>query len=245
MHFDWSTLVLQTANVLILLWLLRRFLFRPVVTIVAERRNAAEKLLADAAAAREQAQAQVEQTARRQQALTADSEHILADARTAAETERAAVLERSKTDAAQVLEAAQANLEQRRGQMRRDLEVEACHLAVAIASRLLARIPPSAVNAALLEALGGLSVGEWRQLAGPGDSVEVVTTSPLDAATQAACADMVQQRLGCPVSFETDPSLIAGVELRGPHAHWHNNWRADLDRIAEELSLDDKHLSVA
>ncbi len=43
MHFDWSTLILQTIDVLVLLWLLRRFLFRPVVAIIEERRNAAEK----------------------------------------------------------------------------------------------------------------------------------------------------------------------------------------------------------
>ncbi len=53
MHFDWSTLSLQTINILVLLWLLRRFLFRPVVAIIAERKGAAEKLLADAAAARD------------------------------------------------------------------------------------------------------------------------------------------------------------------------------------------------
>lgn len=245
MHFDWSTLVLQTVNVLILLWLLRRFLFRPIVSIIAERRNAAEKLLADAETVREQAQSQVEQTARHEKVLSADSEQILADARAAAETERTALLERSKTDAAQMLDAAQASLEQQRGQLRRDLEVEARHLAVVIASRLLDRIPPSAVNAALLESLGGLSAAEWRPLAEPGDTLEVVTATKLDAATQAACTDMVRQRLGCPVRFATDPSLIAGVELRGSHARWHNNWRADLDRIAEELSLDDKHLSMA
>ena len=50
MRIDWTTLALQTINVLVLVWLLARFLFRPVMTIIAERRAAAEKLLADAAA---------------------------------------------------------------------------------------------------------------------------------------------------------------------------------------------------
>ena len=49
MRIDWSTLALQTVNVLVLVWLLARFLFRPVMAIIAERRIAAEKLLADAA----------------------------------------------------------------------------------------------------------------------------------------------------------------------------------------------------
>ena len=59
MRFDWTTLALQTVNVLVLLWLLRRFLFRPVVEIIAERKDAAEKLLAEAAAARDAGQGRV------------------------------------------------------------------------------------------------------------------------------------------------------------------------------------------
>lgn len=245
MHFDWSTLVLQTVNVLVLLWLLRRFLFRPVVAIIAERKDAAEKLLADAAAAREQAHTQADQTARHEKALAADSDRILAAARAAAETERTELLEQSKQEAAAIHNAAQADLELQRGQFRRELEAEARNLAVTIASRLLGRVPPQAVNAALLNSIDTLSPEEWQTLAEPGETLEVVTAVPLDAAAQAACVDMVRKRLGCSVQFGTDPSLIAGVELRGPHARLHNNWRADLDRIAEELSQDDKHLLVA
>ena len=55
MHIDWWTLALQTVNVLVLIWILARFFFRPVVNIVAKRQEEASKLLADAAAARQQA----------------------------------------------------------------------------------------------------------------------------------------------------------------------------------------------
>jgi F-type H+-transporting ATPase subunit b len=245
MHFDWSTLILQTVNVLVLLWLLRRFLFRPVIAIIAARREAADKMLADAARVREQAQAQAEQTAQHEKALAADSDRVLADTRATAETERIAILERSKSEAAELRDVAQAGLDRERGQMRHELQVQARHLAVTIASRLLGRIPAQAVNAALLESLRSLPGDEWRRLAGPGEALEVVTAVPLDPGAQAACTEMVRQRLGCPVQFGTDPSLIAGVELRGPHARLQNNWRADLDRIAEELSQDGKHLIVA
>jgi len=245
MHFDWSTLALQTVNVLVLLWLLRRFLFRPIVAIIADRKNAAEKLLADAATARDQAQALAAQAAQHGKSLTADGDRILADARAAAATERTELLERSKNEATSIRDAAQAGLEQQRQQIRRELEVEARQLAVTIASRLLGRVPAQAVNAALLESLGKLSADEWHRLAGPGETLEVVTAASLDAAAQTACTEMVRRRLGCSVHFGTDPSLIAGVELRGPHAKLHNNWRADLDHIAEELGQDDKHIIVA
>ncbi len=41
MRIDWWTLALQTVNVLILIWILSRFLFHPVVAIIDERRAAA------------------------------------------------------------------------------------------------------------------------------------------------------------------------------------------------------------
>ncbi len=41
MRIDWSTLALQTINALVLIWLLARFLFRPVAGIIAERQKAA------------------------------------------------------------------------------------------------------------------------------------------------------------------------------------------------------------
>ncbi len=246
MHFDWSTLILQTVNVLVLLWLLRRFLFRPVVAIIAERKNTAEKLLTDAASKMQSAQTQAEQTALHEKALASDGDRILADARASAQTERTTTLDAARLEADKMRAAAQAELETQRNQMRLDLDSQARQLAVAIASRLLGRVPRSAVDAALLEALDTTwSPDQWNGLAAAGETLEVVTASPLEAAMQAACTTMIQKRLGCSVQFATDPSLIAGVELRGPHARLHNNWRADLDSIAEELSHDDKTIVMA
>ena len=44
MHIDWSTLALQTINVLILVWILARFLFRPVREIIAKRQAKADAI---------------------------------------------------------------------------------------------------------------------------------------------------------------------------------------------------------
>jgi F-type H+-transporting ATPase subunit b len=251
MHFDWSTLVLQTINILVLLWLLRRFLFRPVVAIIAERKEAAEKLLADADAARDQAEAAASQAAIREKTLAADSEHILAHAHAAAETERAKLLERTAQEAARAHDAALASLELDRARMRRELEGEARTLAVTIASRLVDRMPSQALNAALLQSLdtwlGTLPPEKLGALAQANEPLEVVTAARLDDPTQAACRDMLGRSLGGTptLQFAVDPSLIAGVELRGSHGTLRNNWRADLDHIAQELSRDDEQRAVA
>ena len=56
MHLDAWTFALQTVNAAVLVWLLARFLFRPVMDIVAARRTEAAKLLAEADAARDEAE---------------------------------------------------------------------------------------------------------------------------------------------------------------------------------------------
>ena len=43
MHFDWSTLALQTVNFAILVWLLHRFLYRPVLRLLDARRTEIDK----------------------------------------------------------------------------------------------------------------------------------------------------------------------------------------------------------
>ena len=246
MHFDWSTLVLQTVNVLVLLWLLRRFLFRPVVAIIEQRKAAAEKLLADATAAREEALARSTQAAARDKAVAADRDRVLADARAAAETERAAFLAQARQEAVAVQDAARAGLARERGEMLRSLETEARDLAVAIASRLLRQLPAEALNAALLRSadawIASLPQEDMLALTGSGEPLLVLTAAPLDDAGKA----LLGHRFGVtPLRFETDPSLIAGIELHGSHARLRNNWRADLDRIAEELKQDDHPLAMA
>jgi len=248
MRFDWTTLLLQTVNLLVLVWLLRRFLFRPVMAIIAARKSAAEALLADAEAARAAARAEAERVAKRQKSLVAEGDQLLADAHASAEAERTELLEQARQEAARTQHAAETTLDQERARIRRGLEAEARQLAVTIAARLLARLPPQAATAALLQMLDAwlatLPASVLANLARAGETLEVATAAPLDEPAQEACTTMLRRWLGdgSRLRFVTDPALIAGVELRGPHARLSNTWRADLDRIAEELAKDDRGL---
>ena len=100
---------------------------------------------------------------------------------------------------------------QDRARQRRALEAEARQLAVTIAARLLARIPPQAATAALLEMLDAwlatLPAADLTNLAGAREPLEVATAAALDEAAQAACAAMLRRRLGdgLRLRFVTDP----------------------------------------
>ena len=57
MDFDWTTFALEALNFLVLVWLLKRFFYQPVLAVIEARRVATAKTIADAAAVRREAEA--------------------------------------------------------------------------------------------------------------------------------------------------------------------------------------------
>jgi F-type H+-transporting ATPase subunit b len=64
-EFDLTTVVLEAANFLVLVWLLKRFLYRPIMAVIEKRRADSEKMLADAEKERRDAEALKEEYAAR------------------------------------------------------------------------------------------------------------------------------------------------------------------------------------
>ena len=50
MELSWSTFVLEIINFLVLVWILKRFLYKPVLEVIARRRAGIEKTRVDAEA---------------------------------------------------------------------------------------------------------------------------------------------------------------------------------------------------
>ena len=242
MHLDWSTLALQTVNVLVLLWLLQRYLFRPVTAIIASRRQAAETLLAEAAAQRTAAQVTADELARRAANSAAEADQMRAAAAASAAAERTRLLAEARAEVGRVRTEAAAAIRRERTAQRQALESQARTLAVAIASHLLARLPGPAATTAMLAALdaelAALPPEQVHALAGP---LELVSAAPLSSSEQAACVALLGRRFDPPpaLQFRVDPGLLAGIELRGAHAVLRRSWQAELDRIGADLHLDD------
>ncbi len=250
MPFDWWTLALQAINVLVLVWILGRFFFRPVAAIVAKRREKTERLLADAEAKRQQAERERAAAEAAHAQVAEERERLMAEAQKAAEAEKARLLSQSAEDLARQQEEASHNLARQQAEAEGKLIDRASDLSVEIAKRLLCRLPPDASFAAFLagieRALHDLpSDGAAGFADADGDHpIEVVTAVPLDA-DQTAQVHAVLQSVGgsgVHVAFRTDPGLIAGIEVRARNTTIRNNWQADLARIREELAHDPNHL---
>src|SRR5579863_3705837 len=140
MTIDWWTLGIQTVNVLILIWLLGRFFWRPVAGMIEQRRAAAQKLLAEAEEKRRQATAALAEIETTKAGFAQEREAILAAAHVTADLARTALLDAAKTEAATLQAAAQAAIEKDKATAAAVWAERANHLAVDIAGRLAARL---------------------------------------------------------------------------------------------------------
>jgi F-type H+-transporting ATPase subunit b len=243
MRIDWWTLGLQTINVLVLIWLLARFLFRPVADIVANRQHEANKVLDDAAAARQQAICARGEADEARAAIAAERDRLMTEARKQALAEKSALLAQSSQEIAKSRSEAEAVVARERAAADEAIMSRASELSVEIAQRLLSRFPPNVALSMFIEGLCGelrrLPTGQRKSLASEADHpVEIVSAASLSEEEERSIRDALEAAVGSALvlTFRSDPGLIAGIELRSRTSIIRNSWRADLDRIREELA---------
>lgn len=242
MTIDWWTLGIQTVNVAILVWLLQRFFWRPVATMIEQRQTTTQAALAEAEATSGKATAALAEIDKTRAGFAKEREAILIAAQDSAQQARTALLAEAKKEAAELDATATAAIEKEKLAAEAVwLERSSC-LAVEIAGRLAARLDGPAVRASfldwLLREIGNLPDAERRAIAANGTTLEAVSATSLDAADQERTSGLIGKAFGAnaAIVFKTDPALIAGLELHGPHLIVRNSWRADLTKILAGLT---------
>lgn len=77
MQIDWLTVAAQIVNFLVLVWLLQRFLYRPITDAMARREKRIETRLSEAKEARAEVEAEAERLREKQEELEASREKVL------------------------------------------------------------------------------------------------------------------------------------------------------------------------
>ncbi|WP_026606795.1 ATPase [Methylocapsa acidiphila] len=244
MMIDWWTLGIQTVNVVILIWLLGHFFWRPVAAMIEQRRAETQQILTEAEAKRGQAAAALAGIEQTRAGFAREREAILAAARQAAEETRTERLDEAAREAASLEAAAKVAIEKQKDAAEKAWAERASRLAVEIAKRLAARLDGSAVQAAflewLLEEIQALPDPVRLTVAANGVELEAICATPIEPANQARYRELIGKAFGArpEITFKVDPTLIAGLELHGPHLVVSNSWRADLSKILAELTHD-------
>lgn len=238
MELDWTTFVLEIINFLILVWILKRFLYRPVLGIIEKRRKATEAVVDEARGIKLEAEE-----------LKAKYEGELAELASLRETRLAELREEVAAERARQMGALQATLAEEREKSRQlaaqgaerersGLERQALEQGTQFAARLLSRAAGPDLDRRLaeicLEDLVSLPEGWLAErlsaLRGRDVCPEVLTAYPLPEDLR----HRFIEALGMKIAFAEDDSLLAGLELRlGSHS-LRANLRDELAWFAEE-----------
>lgn len=218
MSIDWITVIAQIVNFLVLVWLLKRFLYRPVLdgidareTRITQRMNAADDAQKEASAAKtkyqeKQAQLLIERDTMIEQALSATEtqrDTLLADARKKLDREqkdwhRYLEDERNKF-AAQLQRAGEKTLLELTRKALRDLADQ--DLEESIVRHVTARLHPM--------------VGDLRQAAGDATKAVATTQHALSDKARAQLREDLERLLpGIGLRFEVDSQQSPGLILR-------------------------------
>ncbi|TAJ79314.1 MAG: ATPase [Gallionellaceae bacterium] len=238
MDFDWSTFVLEIINFLILVWILKRFLYHPILGVVAKRRAGIEKAMADARRIEAEAGELKRQSQRELAQWKEEKEAAKAHLREELAAERERLMTELKTAIDEERERCRVLDERQHYERKRAVEEQGIAQGAAFSARLLGRVATPELEARLyallLEDLRGLRAEDKRAVADaaavPGLQIKVQSAFAFDAARRAEFAQALAEMAGntLPVEYIENPELLAGLHVGiGP---WilHANLRDEL-----------------
>lgn len=225
MLIDWFTVGAQLLNFIILVWLMKRFLYQPVLHAIAAREQKIAAELASAAATQAEAKRQQDTFQQKNEAFDEQRDSLLQQARDAAkaEGERLQAEAREAADAASAARA-KALLDDAihlRADITRHTQVQV----FSIARRVLGDLAGVSLEQRACEVfIQRLKSTDGTALAALGTALKAASEAEpallrsaleLPAEQQAAIQAALEESFGQPIPlrFDTTPELVSGIEL--------------------------------
>ncbi|MDO9104947.1 MAG: F0F1 ATP synthase subunit delta [Methylovulum sp.] len=248
MLIDWFTVGAQTLNFLVLAWLLKRFLYQPILLAIDERERRIATELGDADAKKAEAQQERDEFQRKNEAFDRQRAALLSKATNEAQAERGRLLDEAR-------QAADALSAQRQDALVNDTD----DLKLAIRGRTqqevfaIARKALKDLAATDLEGqMVGMFARRLRELDGQAKEclTDALKTAPEPALVRSAFELPDEHRSALrrtlnetfsadlPLRFEVAPDLISGIELsaNGQKLAWSiADYLVSLEKGVDEL----------
>lgn len=246
MQIDWFTLVAQLINFLALVWLLKRFLYKPILDAIDAREERIAKSLEEAANTQKEASTERDKLSTANAELEAQAAQLLQDATEAATQQRNKLLKEAHAEAEEIghkrRQDQQQELEQLHGQIYQLTLTEV----LALTRKLLAELANTTLEQSVVDVfivqLQAMSEESRKEL------TQALTTEPaggvlcsaftLDEALQEQLQTTIDEWADAkvPLKFETNEQLLCGIELtaKGLQSTW--NVAAYLQALQDSLS---------
>ncbi|MDX1433643.1 MAG: hypothetical protein R3286_14465 [Gammaproteobacteria bacterium] len=241
MQIDWLTVVAQIVNFLILVWLLTRFLYRPVVEAMDRREQHIAERLRHAAEREQQAAETVHEYRKKRSELDDDRGALIDKAREAAESARLEMLEDARREAAERRAQWQRQVAEERRDFLRALRHQTADAVQSVARRALADLAgrdlEEQIVESFIERLQSTDRDMCHAIAAAGEAITVHTAFELDPSARGRITRAIHEHIreGIVIDYEVSPELICGIEMTA--AGRQLSWTLDgyLDALDERM----------
>jgi F-type H+-transporting ATPase subunit b len=243
---DWFTIIAQIINFLILLWLLKRFLYKPIMNAMNEREKKITHRLTEAERARIEAEKQAEEYQHRTAELENQRESLLQGARNEADALRKELLHQARQEVTEVQERWHRAIQQEKEAFLRDLYQRASTQTYEIARKALSDLANKDLETHIVEnfLLRIQNLGSEERasvensLANSNGRITVRSTFEIPDHLREQIASRIESVASnrFELIFETFPEVLCGIELKlaGKKISW--SLASYLDALQENLS---------
>ncbi len=226
MSIDWITVIAQIANFLVLVWLLKRFLYRPILDGIDAREAEITRRMAEAGEAQKKAQAAEAQYREQQKQLLSDQDAVVEQALRASENQRDTLLADARAKLEQEQKEWHRHLERERHKFTAQLQRAGEETLLELTRKALRDLADETLEEAIVRHVSKRLQPISNELSeAAGDSIEAVATTRdilPEAAHAQMQADIGKLLPGIALRFATDPQQAPGLVLRvgGAQVAW-------------------------
>ena len=224
MHIDWFVLFCQIFNFLLLMYLLKRFLYGRIIKAMDDREAKIAARFAEAEELKIKANESAELYDKRNQLLTEKSEQMFNEATVAAEAKRKELMEKVREDVDQIKERWQDMLIREQEAFFHDLRQRASKQIYATARRALADLADADLEQRIVDVfirrireLDKVKSEEIRKaIRSGGNRVVVQSAFGVSEEKGRQIEDALKKQItnGFTIRYMMEPEIISGIELR-------------------------------
>ena len=232
MLIDWFTVIAQVLNFLILMWLLKRFLYKPILDAIDTREKRIAEELANAATKQAEAMKERAEFQKKNEDFDKQRARLLSNASKDAETERQRLVDEAKKVAEALSARRQETFQVDAKNLNQALYRRTQEEVFAIARKTLADLASTSLeeratdvfNRRLREIDGQVKERLVEAIHASSDPVNVRSAFDLPQTQRVAIQTALNETLSADVHilFETSPDLVSGIELaaNGQKVSW-------------------------
>lgn len=212
MHIDWFTVAAQALNFVVLMWLLKRFLYKPILNAIAEREKHIADQLSSAEDKEAKAQQEQEDFKKKNDAFDKEKMKLMGDAKDEVENLRAKLMKDTEAEADALRSKKKEALQNELDDLSADILKQTKEQVFSISAKVLSDLADTSLEermiAVFVTRLQALSDKEKAVLSS--DSALITSAFALSPTQQKAFKAEIKADT---LKFKVIPELVSGIEI--------------------------------